>query len=352
MKKNEIRQREVLRHLVEEYIATGEPVSSKLLCQQYVQNASPATIRIDLSKLEKQNLVYQQHTSAGRVPTIQGYRTYIQQISHPLEKLDYENNDMLRDILVKYYHDIPMALHYIMQLLAKETDQLSFVAEPEISYGYLEKLEVFKVGATKLLFVVSLDSGIDKTVILNYDHPITEQQLKAIVRYINDRMAGRRLYDIQERYLEEMAQKISEENKLLILFLEELYKVITEISKYYIHFDGRISFLEQPEFDDKSAILRFLGFIQRQDQLVGMMQKHDKESAQYNVLLGEDFCETDMANYSLVYARYEIFGVPGYLGILGPARMNYRRNIPIIRDMAKIITNTTNKGIVVSKHER
>ena len=70
MKKNEIRQEKVLTYLVDEYIQTSEPVSSKLICEKYVQSASPATIRIDLNKLEKDNMIYQPHTSAGRIPTI------------------------------------------------------------------------------------------------------------------------------------------------------------------------------------------------------------------------------------------------------------------------------------------
>jgi heat-inducible transcriptional repressor len=351
MKKNEIRQQRVLSYLIEDYITSMEPVSSKLICEKYISNASPATIRIDLNKLEKENLIYQPHTSAGRIPTIIGYRRYLEMLDPILKTAEYEKSNILRSILIKYYKDTPLALHYIMQFLASETDQLSFVAEPEVSYGYLDKLEVFKISETKLLFVVSLDSGLDKTVILRWDYGITEQQLKAIVRYANDKFVGHRIYDIQNKYLEETSEKISEENKILKLFLEELEKAISQISSYYIHFDGNISFLEQPEFDDKNSILTFLGFIQRQDHLVNLMQRSDGKEA-YHVLLGEDLGLLELADYSLIYAKYEIFGIPGYLGVLGPVRMDYKRNIPIVRDIAEIITKTTKKGMVVPRNDR
>jgi heat-inducible transcriptional repressor len=351
MKKNEIRQQQVLQYLVEDYICTREAVSSKLLKDKYIREASPATIRIDLYKLEKENLIYQPHTSAGRIPTILGYRKYLEMLSAKLQTSAYKNSDVLRNILINYYRDIPLALHYIMQLLARETDQLSFVAEPEVSYGYLEKLDVFKISENKLLFVLSLDSGLDKTVILKWDHGITEQQLRALVRYVNDEFAGHRIYDIQNRYLEETWDRISEENKLLKIFLEELEKAISEISSYYIHFDGNISFLEQPEFDDKSSILTFLGFMQRQDYLVNLMQQHDK-NVPYTVLMGESLGHSELTDYALIFAKYEIFGIPGYLGVLGPIRMDYQKNIPIIRDIARIITETTKKGMVVAQNDR
>lgn len=351
MKKNEIRQLQVLKFLVQEYINTCEPVSSKLIKEKYIQNASPATIRIDLNKLEKENFIFQPHTSAGRIPTILGYRRYLEILEPKLKTIKYEKTDILRNILIKYYKDIPLALHYIMQFLARETDQLSFVAEPEVSYGYLEKLDVFKISENKLLFVISLDSGLDKTVILKWEHGITEQQLRAVVRYVNDEFAGHRIYDIQHRYLEETTDKISEENKLLIHFLREMEKAISEISSYYIHFDGNISFLEQPEFDEKSSILAFLGFMQRQDYLVNLMQQHDKNK-RFNVIMGEALGQPELTDYALIFAKYEIFGIPGYLGVLGPIRMNYEKNIPIIRDMAELITKTTKKGMVVPKNDR
>jgi len=350
MKKNEIRQAKVLCHLVEEFIEMKEPVSSGLISEKYVKDASPATIRIDLNKLEKNNLIFQPHTSAGRVPTIQGYRHYIDQLSDQFKNLKFTKSSILRDILIKHYKDIPLALHFIMQLLAQETDQLSFVAEPEVSYGYLDKLDVFKISPDKLLFVVSLDSGLDKTVIVKCDYQLTEQQLKALVRYVNDEFIGYRIYDIQNRYLNETSEKVTEENRLLRIFLDEMRSAFTEISNYFIHFDGNISFLEQPEFDEKSSILTFLGFIQRQDYLVNLMQKYDSHEL-FHVLMGEDLGQSELHNYSMIFSRYEIFGIPGYLGVVGPTRMNYKKYIPIIRDIAKIITNTTKKGVVVPRNE-
>lgn len=346
MKKNEIRRREVLNYLIEEYIETVEPVSSKILCEKYVSNTSPATIRIDLNKLENSNFIYQPHTSAGRIPTIVGYRQYLSNMERKIKVSKFKNTAMLREILIKNYKDTALGLHYIMQLLARETDQLSFVAEPEVSLGILEKLDVFKISMNKLLFVVSLDSGLDKTVIIRSDHGITEQQLKAIVRYVNDEFVGRRIYDIQNRYIDETSDKVSEENKLIKLFLDELRNAINEISSYYIHFDGNISFLEQPEFNDKKSILTFLGFMQRQDHLIKLMQTYENNQP-YRVLMGEELGFPNFGDYTLIYVKYEIFGIPGFLGILGPNRMNYMKNIPIIRDFAKIITNTTKKGMVV-----
>lgn len=351
MKKTESRRKKVLRCLVEEYIRKVEPISSKVISEEYITDSSSATIRIDLNKLEKENFIYQQHTSGGRIPTIEGYRNYVRLIKKEIENSDYDKTETLRQLLIKYYKDTPLALHYIMQILAKETDQLSFVAEPEISYGTLNKLDVFKISDNKLLFVVSLDSGLDKTVIFKCDYTFSQQQLKAIVRYVNDKFAGSRIYDIQNKYLEETSDHISDENKLLRMFLDEFQNALTEISSYYIHFDGNISFLEQPEFDVKTSILNFLGFIQRQDHLIKLMQKYEQK-AKYHILMGEELGQPELSDYSLIFAKYELFGVPGYLGILGPVRMDYKNNIPIISNIADVITKTTKKGMVVIKNEQ
>lgn len=349
MKKNVLRLNETLKALVDEYIMSCEPVSSRILNEKYLRNVSSATLRLDLLKLEKMNLISQPHTSAGRIPTIKGYREYLRLIEPEIEKIRYEGMDLLREILVHNYKDTPRALYYIMENLAKETDQLSFVAEPEVSSGYLAKLDVFSIGENKLIFVMSLDSGLDKTVILKCDNELTEAQLKKLVRYLNDELAGLQIYDIANRVLVEMQENA--DNGMISWFLAELHKAFMEISDFFIHYDGSINFLEQKEFDDKENILKFMSLLQRQDFLLNTMRKHQSDK-EVNIVLGEDLAKGSWLDFALIYAKYEVFGIPGYLGVLAPVRTEYRKLIPLIRDVANTITNTTRRGMVVPQEKK
>ncbi|HPV00307.1 MAG TPA: heat-inducible transcriptional repressor HrcA [Candidatus Cloacimonas acidaminovorans] len=349
MKKNQLRLNETLKALVDEYIMSCEPVSSRILNEKYLRNVSSATLRLDLLKLEKMNLISQPHTSAGRIPTIKGYREYLRLIEPEIEKIRYEGMDLLREILVHNYKDTPRALYYIMENLAKETDQLSFVAEPEVSSGYLAKLDVFSIGENKLIFVMSLDSGLDKTVILKCDNELTEAQLKKLVRYLNDELAGLQIYDIANRVLVEMQENA--DNGMISWFLAELHKAFMEISDFFIHYDGSINFLEQKEFNDKENILKFMSLLQRQDFLLNTMRKHQSDK-EVNVVLGEDLAKGSWLDFALIYAKYEVFGIPGYLGVLAPVRTEYRKLIPLIRDVANTITNTTKRGMVVPQEKK
>ena len=351
MKNGELREHKVLKKLIEEYIACKSPVSSSVICENEDNKVSSATIRNELLKLEKKGLIYQPHTSAGRIPTIAGYREYIDLISKEVEYQKYDKLDFLKTLLVNNYRDIPLSLHYIKQLLAKETDLLTFVAEPEISYDTLLKLDVFKISNDKLLFVVSLASGMDKTVVIKPDFEISEQQLKVAVRYINDELSGMRIYDIQNKYIEEMSEKWVEENKLLTLFVKEFYYALFEMNNYFIHFDSNIDFLEQPEFDTKDLIILFLNLMQRQDMLVNIMQKN-LNNKDWKIILGEEFGNPEWSDFSMLYAKYEIFDIPGYLGVIGPSRMDYKKLIPKVRDIAKTITETTKQGMMVIRNEK
>jgi len=350
MKKNQLRLQKTLKALVDEYIQTCEPVSSRILNEKYLQEVSSATLRLDLMKLEAENKIQQPYTSAGRIPTIKGFRTYLQLIEPDHAKVKFEDMDLLRNLLIRHYKDTPLALHYIMKLLAKETDQLSFVAEPEVSSGYLQNLEVFPIGNQKYIFVMSLDSGLDKTVVMKIDYDFTESQLKKLVQYLNEELIGERIYDIANRIILEMKEDMYQDNVLVSIFLKQLHKAFIEISDFYIHYDGSINFLEQPEFDSKQNILNFMSMIQRQDILINLMRRSD-DGAGVKVLMGEDFNIPEWSNFSLIYGRYEVFGIPGYLGVIAPIRTAYRHLIPLIRDITVTITETTHKGLVVSTKE-
>ena len=168
---------------------------------------------------------------------------------------------------------------------------------------------------------------------------------------MNEEFVGLRLFDIQEKFIGELFEKITEENKILKEFLDELQKAISEISSYFIHYDGSINFLEQPEFNEKTAILKFLAYIQRHDHIIDIMRTSSNNEG-YKVLMGEELGIKEMTDYALIFSRYEIYGIPGYLGIIGPVRMDYKYYIPIIRDLSETITNTTKKGMMVLRNEK
>lgn len=348
MKKNQLRLNLTLAALVDEFIGGNEPVSSRILNEKYLQAVSSATLRLDLMKLEQQNLIFQPHTSAGRVPTIRGYRAYLEHIDPEHDKVRFARMDVLRELLISNYKDTPRALHYIMRMLAQETDQLSFVAEPEVSSGYLAKLDVFAIGSRKYIFVMSLDSGLDKTVVMKCDYDLSEAQLRKLVRYLNDELVGLRIYDIANKVLVEMRENMHQDNSLVSVFLRELHKAFLEFTDFYIHYDGSVKFLEQPEFDHKQNVLNFMNLIQRQDYLLNLMRDEDRDG-RVRVLMGEDLSEPEWAEFTLIYARYEVFGIPGYLGVVAPLRTDYRRLIPLIRDITATITDTTRRGMMVPK---
>jgi heat-inducible transcriptional repressor len=351
MKKNEARIAQVLKHLVDEYLRAGEPVSSKTLCDKYLSHVSPATLRIDMAKLDQRNLVIQPHTSAGRQPTVPGFRLYLQAIARELAQARYQRTDFIRELIARNFRDPSLALHYAMQVLARETNQLSFVAEPEVANGVLSKLDVFKIAGGKLLFVVSLDSGLDKTMILNCEYDLSDQQLRALVRYVNEQLGGLRIHDILHQHIDELTGRARAEHQLLDRFLSELHQVLQEISAYFIHFDANVRFLEQPEFDSKENVLSFLALMQRQDYLIRLMQNSRGEEP-WRAVMGEDFGEPRLERFVILFSRYRIFDVPGYIGILAPLRTDYREHIPVIRDIANTITEATRRGAVSVRYEK
>jgi len=168
------------------------------------------------------------------------------------------------------------------------------------------------------------------------------------VRYLNDELAGLRIYDIANKVLAEMRDKMHQDNALVSVFLRELHKAFIEISDFFIHYDGSIKFLEQPEFDSKHTILSFMNLIQRQDHLLNLMRSNVSKN-QVNILMGEDLHNEDWYNFVVIYGKYEVFGIPGFLGVIAPIRTDYRKLIPLIRDITNTITVTTRKGMIVPK---
>ena len=263
------RQKDVLRTIILEYLKTAEPVGSKVLQEHYNLQVSSATIRNEMVNLTNLGYISQPHTSAGRVPTEEGYRFYITELIDYEENIPEEKIRWMQNILAQNYHSIDKMLNSLMRFLANVSGQLSIIAEPELSYGIIKSINIFNISQNKLLFIVSLESGLDKTLIIDYPdlfrNQITDAQLHAITRYLHQNFAGKQIYQIEHYYLSQFRSntldKKNIENSFLDRILSALCSAFGKVTDYDVHFDWSIQFLDQPEFSSKEEILNFLRII-------------------------------------------------------------------------------------------
>lgn len=339
------RQKEILKAIILEHLKTTQAVGSKILSNNYDFNVGPATIRNEMAVLTENGFVEQLHTSAGRIPTEKGYKFYINDI------LDFEKNipeqkiKMMQALLSHNFQSIDLMFTSILKFLANVSGQLSIIAEPDFSSGILKKLNIFKIEGDKLLLVISLDVGLEKTIIVPNSHNISNAQISAMVRYFNNRFSGLQIYQIQNQFNKEFESPRSKKQTILFEIFSEIKNVINKLSPYIIRFDGNLGFLSQPEFNSKEKILQLLRIINNQNDFIKIFKKYEQND--YTILMGEEIKSHDYSELVLIFGKYQVMDLSGFIGILGTRRMNYRENIPMICFASRMITGMTTKGTVM-----
>src|SRR5436309_4490606 len=187
------RRLDVLRAIVEDYVATREPVGSRALVERHSLGVSPATIRNDMAALEDEGYIAQPHTSAGRVPTDKGYRLFVDRLSgvkplSPAEKRAIDS--FLRGAV-----DLDDVVHRSVRLLAQLTHQVAVVQYPSLSRSSVRHLELVRTAETRVLVVLITDTGRVEQRLVDLPGPLSEDALADLRSRFNDRIAGRHLAD-------------------------------------------------------------------------------------------------------------------------------------------------------------
>ncbi|MBC8526461.1 MAG: heat-inducible transcription repressor HrcA [Candidatus Cloacimonetes bacterium] len=345
--KNELlkRQKEILKAIILEYLKTTQAVGSKILSEGYGFNISPATIRNEMAILTDNGFIEQLHTSAGRIPTEKGYKFYINDIIDFEKNIPEQKIKMMQALLAQNYQSIDLMLTAILKFLANVSGQLSIIAEPDFSSGILKKLNIFKIEGNKLLVVISLEVGLEKTIVIPNSYNLSDAQISAMVRYFNNRFYGLPIYQIQTQFNKEFDSTYSQRETILIEILSEIKNVINKVSRYIIRFDGNLGFLSQPEFKSQEKILQLIRIINNQTDFINIFKKYEQND--YTILMGDEIKSHDFSDLVLIFGKYQVMDLSGFIGILGTKRMNYRENIPMVCFASRMITEMTTKGTVM-----
>lgn len=330
------REKTVLRSIVHNFILSATPVGSRLISKKHPLGLSPATIRNVMADLEAMGYLSHPHTSAGRVPTDEGYRFYVNSLMD-IQRLSEADKKTIRNQL-DITSDAESMLRESSKLLAKISRQLSVVTSPHLSTGTFEKLELVTISSTRIMVVLAIKFGLVRTIMMEVAAEGPKEKLEDISAVLNQRLSGLTLRQIRDTFSDRVRDVKSEESGLIRLFIESVDKLFADIKdRDRVHISGTDSLLDQPEFGNPQDFRSIIELINNEDIIVHVLEKHEGET-DVVVTIGQENEEESLKNYSIVTSPYTIGDVAGTVGLIGPKRMDYSKMIPLVDYVAGVIS--------------
>jgi heat-inducible transcriptional repressor len=328
------REKEILQFIIQDFIKTASPIASRTLVEGHRMNVSSATIRNAMNSLELKGFLDHPHTSAGRVPTEMGYRFYVDSLMS-LSRLTATEQRALDQITVQLNSDIDDAVITAARLLAKLSNLLAVVISPKLGSGSFHRLELLSLSSTRLLIVLTIQSGITKTISIEVQSEISKKDLERVSGILNERLHGRKLSDIA-RHIHEMLKEFesTDDSGLIRIFIDSADTIFDDQQVRKFHFGGAEYMAMQPEFNDLSKYRSIVELIENEDMIIHLFEHDLSVDNEVRVRIGTENKLSQIEQCSVVSTRYSIGTISGTIGLVGPKRMNYPRMVSLVEQLA------------------
>jgi len=330
-----LRQKSILGLVVREYVTGASPVSSRRLAESYGLHVSTATIRNDLARLEDLGYLTHPHTSAGRVPTAEGYRFFVGRLmgeaSLPMEE---------RRTIIHQFHQVPRGLDQWMPLaasiLTRTSHSAALVTAPRPAQAVFKHLQLISTQDRVVLLVLVLRGGIVSQQVLNLAEPMEQAGLTEASERLNQICRKLRASEIQSRV------------NAMLPFDAEIAGMVMQMMEYgeqrlagSVYRDGLSEVLQEPEFSEGENVQGLVRFMEGRSFLDAVLADAlSPEIGSVRVLIGGEGRWEDLEMCSLILARYGVAGsATGALGIVGPIRMSYWRAISGLRLVSGVLSD-------------
>ena len=334
------RKQQILRALVEEYIHTATPVASEALVRKYGLNFSSATVRHELAGLEEAHLIYQPHTSAGRVPTDLGYRYFVEYLMQE-SALSIDEQRLIRHQFYQVQDQLDQWVRLTASVMARLLHSAAVMTSPRADEGRLKHFEVLSVTDLSAHLVLVLLDGTVKQQRLLLDFPIDQEELSSAAAHLNQLLQQRSAAEVKEQ----LGQlDLSPVERLIATTIVRILEQHGDPLGDTFYREGVVNILEQPEYsrmgpeEERSERVRKVMEVLEQNRFLPALASHLRESDGVQVIIGGENEWDEMKDVSLVVARYGQEGkIGGLLGVIGPTRMQYGRAIAVVRYMAQVM---------------
>ena len=329
----EERKIEVLRAIVEDFIATNEPVGSKALADRHNLGVSPATIRNDMAALEEEGLIAQPHTSAGRIPTDAGYRLFVDRLTE-LKPLSGAEKRAIRTFLDEAV-DLDDVLYRAVKTLAQLTRNVAVVQYPSLSRSRVRHIELVELTASRLMLVLITDTGRVEQRVVELPAPVTSQDVGDLRLTLNAKLRDRYLSEAPEIVVDLPTQAPPQLRGLIATLTSVLLETLVEQHSDRIVLGGTANLTEHAL--DFPAIRPVLEALEEQVVLLRLLDQSTRTS-QIVVRIGNENEHAGLMSTSVVTTGYGTTGAPlGAVGVLGPRRMDYAHTIARVSAVARYV---------------
>jgi heat-inducible transcriptional repressor len=336
------RQKTLLMLVIRDYIETAQPVGSKALVERYRLDLSSATVRNELSTLDEMGYLRQPHTSAGRVPTEEGYRFFVGQMMHQAELPEAVQHTITH----QFYQarpDIDQWMTLAASILAHQSQGVSVVTAPHADQARFKHVELISTQGRQVLMVMVLAGGEVSQQILTLAEPVTQERLSQTATHLNGLLAGLAV----DAIIALPSRSDALDQDILTLIIQDMHRAAESVSGN-IYTDGLSNVLSEPEFAESEDARRALRLFEERSILQDLLARSTTGSmiGGLQVLIGGEGGWEELRQCSMVLARYGVPGLAtGMLGVLGPMRMSYAKAIPTVRFVAGLLSDLVNDTI-------
>lgn len=336
------RKNKILRAIVQDYIATAEPVGSRTIAKKFDLGISSATIRNEMADMEEMGLLEQPHTSAGRIPMDAGYRYYVDCLMDR-PKLSNEDKNVIEQETTKRIAEIQEVIINTSKLLSQLTSLTSIVISPHRGKSSFNQMHFLPYQPGQAIMVVVKENGVVENQIVDIGKNVTAEELQRIANVFNDKMKGHSMNDVRHGLLHEIYSELTRQRSLIDHALDLLTTLFEEPTddKNKVYLGGALNMLNQPEFRDVDKVRNLLHIFEEDEQVKKLLIP---VTDGLSVTIGGENSVKGLRDCSVISATYQIDGENvGSIGVIGPTRMDYAKAMAMVDFMTKTLTELLTK---------
>jgi heat-inducible transcriptional repressor len=337
------RQKLVLTLLIHEYVRTAAPVGSQVIVERYKLDMSSATVRNELAALTDMGMLRQPHTSAGRVPTEEGYRYFVSHLIHEMELPDSTTSTITHQFF-QMRNDVEQWTRLAASVLSQQSKAASLVTAPHPDRALFKHIELISTRGRQVLMVLVIAGGTIHQRIQVLSEPVYQEQLSAVAARLGNLFQSKDVDDIQSI----SGQLTGLERDVTGWILEEMNRSDSVVAGE-VYLDGLSHIFSEPEFINSEEARRGLHILEERPLLEDFLSQTALNATigGVQVLIGGEGTRDELSQCSLVVARYGAPGLAtGMLGVLGPMRMYYGRSISIVRFISNLLSDLVAENLV------